>query len=82
MGTNKTLRNVVIALILLVQWGNIVSLLLPADQYGSIIKIVDFSTVLFLVVILIAMFNDRRGGSGEGGGENTHPESEPADDRS
>ena len=53
MREKKTLRNIAVALCVFVLWGNLISLLLPADQYGAVIKTVDFSTVLFLLAILI-----------------------------
>ena len=52
MRNHKTIRDLAIALGFLVLWGNIVSLLLPADEYGSIIKIVDFASLLFAAVVL------------------------------
>jgi len=49
------LRNTVCALCMLILWGNIVSLFLPPEQYGTIVKTVDFSTVLFALAVLIAV---------------------------
>ena len=60
MKTRKTMRNILCALSVLILWGNVVSLLLPTDQYGGIIKTIDFSTVLFVVMLLIAVFGERR----------------------
>lgn len=55
MKEHRTIRGLVIALIVFVLWGNVVSLLLPAENYGAIIKTVDFATVLFLLAILITV---------------------------
>ena len=52
MKERKTIRNIAVALGAFVLWGNVVSLLLPAEEYGVIVKTVDFATVLFLLAIL------------------------------
>ncbi len=54
MKARKTIRNLAIALAAFVLWGNLISLLLPAEEYGAVMKTVDFATVVFLVALLIA----------------------------
>ena len=54
MKENKTIRSIAFALGFFVLWGNIISLMLPADQYGTVIKTVDFVSVLFVLAILAA----------------------------
>lgn len=54
MKARKTIRNLTIALAAFVLWGNLISLLLPAEEYGAVMKTVDFATVVFLVALLIA----------------------------
>ena len=51
--TIKTIRNLAIALGTFMLWGNIISLLLPTEEYGAVMKTVDFATVLFLLAIVI-----------------------------
>ena len=55
MKEHRAIRGLVIALIVFVLWGNVISLLLPAEDYGAVTKAVDFATVLFLLAILIAV---------------------------
>ena len=55
MKEHRAIRGLVIALIVFVLWGNVISLLLPAEDYGVVTKTVDFATVLFLLAILIAV---------------------------
>ncbi len=55
MKEHRAIRGLVIALIVFVLWGNVISLLLPAEDYGAVTKTVDFATVLFLLAILIAV---------------------------
>ena len=55
MKERKTIRNIALALGAFILWGNLISLLLPAEQYGAVIKTVDFTTVLYLAVILVAV---------------------------
>lgn len=50
----KTIRSIAFALGFFVLWGNIISLLLPADEYGAVIKTVDFVSLLFALAILAA----------------------------
>ena len=52
MKENRTLRNIAIALGVFVLWGNVVSLILPPEQYSAIIKTVDAATLLFVLVFL------------------------------
>ena len=56
----KTLQNVILALGFFVLWGNIVSLLLPAEQYGSVIKMIDFASLLFILAVLVPLVIGRR----------------------
>ena len=51
---NKTLLNWMIALSVFVIWGNIISLFLSGDQYDAVIKMIDFVSLLFAFVVLIA----------------------------
>ena len=55
MKEHRAIRGLVIALIVFVLWGNVISLLLPAEDYGAVTKTVDFATVLFLLAILIVV---------------------------
>ncbi len=50
----KTIRSIAFALGFFVLWGNIISLMLPADQYGTVIKTVDFVSVLYVLAVLVA----------------------------
>ena len=52
MKKNKRFLNVAVAFGAFLFWGNIVSLLLPAEEYGSVIKTVDFATALFLLAVI------------------------------
>ena len=54
MNENKTLLNWMIALSLFVVWGNIVSLFLSGDQYDAVIKLIDFVSLLFALVVLVS----------------------------
>ena len=56
----KTLQNVILALGFFVLWGNIVSLLLPAEQYGTVIKMIDFASLLFILAVLVPLVIGRR----------------------
>ena len=58
----KTLQNVILALGFFVLWGNIVSLLLPAEQYGSVIKMIDFASLLFILAVLVPLVIGRHKG--------------------
>ena len=58
----KTLQNVILALGFFVLWGNIVSLLLPAEQYGAVIKMIDFASLLFILAVLVPLVIGRRKG--------------------
>ncbi len=50
----KTLLNWMIALSLFVIWGNVISLFLSGDQYDAVIKLIDFVSLVFAVVVLIS----------------------------
>lgn len=58
----KTLQNVILALGFFVLWGNIVSLLLPAEQYGAVIKMIDFASLLFILAVLVPLVIGRHKG--------------------
>ena len=60
MKNYNTVRNIAVALGVFVLWGNIISLLLPVDQYDVVIKTVDFTTVLVVLALLIAVFCESR----------------------
>lgn len=52
MKENKTLLNWMIALSVFVVWGNIISLFLSGDQYDTVIKLIDFVSLVFALVVL------------------------------
>lgn len=54
MKENKILLNWMIALSLFVIWGNIISLFLSGDQHDAVIKLIDFVSLLFALVVLIS----------------------------
>ena len=54
MKENKTLLNWMIALSLFVVWGNVISLFLSGDQYDAVLKLLDFVSLVFAVVVLIS----------------------------
>lgn len=54
MKENKTLLNWMIALSVFVIWGNIISLFLSGDQYDAVIKLIDFVSLLFALVVLVS----------------------------
>ena len=56
----KTVWNIILALAVFVLWGNVISLLLPAEDYGAVIKITDFATILYLMIALAAVFYENR----------------------
>ena len=82
MRKNKTMRNIAIALGTFVLWGNIISLLLPVEEYGAVIKTIDFSTILFILAFLTAAFFEsrakRRDSEAENAGESRGKERYPA----
>lgn len=53
MKENKTLLNWMIALSVFVVWGNIISLFLSGDQYDAVIKLIDFVSLVFAMVVLL-----------------------------
>ena len=53
MKDNKTLLNWMIALSVFVVWGNIISLFLSGDQYDAVIKLIDFASLVFALVVLL-----------------------------
>ena len=54
MKNSKTIRNLGIALCVFVFWGNLVSLFLPVEEYGAVIKMIDFASALFVLAVLIS----------------------------
>ena len=54
MKENKTLLNWMIALSVFVVWGNIISLFLSGAQHDAVIKLVDFVSLLFALVVLVS----------------------------
>ena len=78
MKKQNTIRDLALAFGVFVFWGNVVSFLLPAEQYGAVVKTVDFASAVFLLAVLItggvALFRRRRAESvkkqaGEGSGK-------------
>ena len=67
MNENKTLLNWMIALSVFVVWGNIVSLFLSGDQYDAVIKLIDFVSLLFALVVLLSAVRGK--GKNRGGKE-------------
>ena len=52
------------------------SLLLPAEEYGAVIKMIDFASLLFVLAVLISAFvgvvrERRQGAQGKNSAENT-----------
>lgn len=65
MKENKTLLNWMIALSVFVVWGNIISLFLSGAQHDAVIKLVDFVSLLFALVVLVSAIRGKeknRGG--------------------
>ena len=56
----KTTWNLILALAVFVLWGNAVSLFLPVEDFGAVIKMIDFATVLYITAVLIAVFFENR----------------------
>ena len=54
MKDNKSLLNWMIALSVFVIWGNIASLFLSGEQYDAVIKLIDFVSLLFAIVVLFS----------------------------
>ena len=54
MKENKTLLKWMIALSVFVVWGNIISLFLSGAQHDAVIKLVDFVSLLFALVVLVS----------------------------
>ena len=53
MKKKNTIFNLSVAFGAFLFWGNLVSFLLPAEQYGALVKTVDFATALFLLAVLV-----------------------------
>ena len=70
MRENKTVLNWAIALSIFVVWGNVVSLLIPSDQYDTVIKLIDFVSLLYALAVLVSAVTGKRrehtGGADEG----------------
>ncbi len=73
---NKTERNLAIAFAIFVIWGNLISIFLPTEEYGAVIKTVDFVSVLFLLTFLIieirSIMKDSKKKENEKKGEDDH----------
>ena len=54
MKDHKSMRNLIVALAFFVLWGNVISLMLPAEAYDTIVKLVDFASLLFALAVLAA----------------------------
>ncbi len=54
MKNSRTIRNLGISLCVFVFWGNLVSLFLPMEEYGAVIKMIDFASALFVLAVLIS----------------------------
>ena len=54
MKKQGVIRNLAVALGVFLFWGNLISFLLPTEQYGAVIKTIDFSTAVFLLAILLS----------------------------
>ena len=66
MRDHKTMRNITFAFGFFVLWGNIISFFLPADQFGTVIKMVDFASLLYIMTVLINEFSlSVKNGSGK-----------------
>lgn len=52
MKKNTSLLNCTIALGFLVLWGNLIRLLLPAEQFGAILKTIDFALLLYVLAVI------------------------------
>lgn len=74
MKENKTLLNWMIALSVFVIWGNIISLFLSGDQYDAVIKLIDFVSLLFALVVLLSAVRGK--GKNRGGKENGNQKQE------
>ena len=72
MKDNKSLLNWMIALSVFVIWGNIASLFLAGEQYDAVIKLIDFVSLLFAIVVLFSAVR----GKGKKNGKEERGESE------
>ena len=52
MKKGSSLFNGTIALVFLVLWGNLIRLLLPAEQNGVILKTLDYALLLYVVAAI------------------------------
>ena len=60
MKEKNRIRDVAIALGAFIFWGNLVSLMLPVENYAAVAKTVDFATVVFLLAGLFMVAADLR----------------------
>ena len=60
MRENKTMLNWAIALSIFVVWGNVVSLLIPSDQYDTVIKLIDFVSLVYALAVLVSAVTGKR----------------------
>ena len=76
MRENKTVLNWAIALSIFVVWGNVVSLLIPSDQYDTVIKLIDFVSLLYALAVLVSAVTGQRRERADGadGGAAAGPE--------
>ena len=76
MRENKTVLNWAIALSIFVVWGNVVSLLIPSDQYDTVIKLIDFVSLLYALAVLVSAVTGKRREhtGGADGGPDARPE--------
>ena len=65
MKDNKSLLNWMIALSVFVIWGNIASLFLSGEQYDAVIKLIDFVSLLFAIVVLFSAVRGKGRTSGK-----------------
>ena len=83
MRENKTVLNWAIALSIFVVWGNVVSLLIPSDQYDTVIKLIDFVSLVYALAVLVSAVTGKRREHADGadGGPDARPENRREADR-
>lgn len=69
MRENKTVLNWAIALSIFVVWGNVVSLLIPSDQYDTVIKLIDFVSLVYALAVLVSAVTGKRREHADGADE-------------
>ena len=69
MKDHKSMRNLIVALAFFVLWGNVISLMLPAEDCRAIGRLVDFGSLLFALAVLAAgltgFIKTKRGAAGK-----------------